>query len=85
MYVLATESSRTSSLLLSNGKGRRPHAAERRISNRLVDALVVWGDEEAVWARVQEHREAGADHVAVHAIRPDPLTQLRRLAPVLRD
>ena len=29
-------------------------------SDRLVDALVVWGDEATIAARVQEHRDAGA-------------------------
>jgi probable F420-dependent oxidoreductase len=56
-------------------------------SDRLVDALVAWGDEHAVVARVQEHRDAGADHVCVQVLGP-PLTQpareeWRRLAPAL--
>jgi probable F420-dependent oxidoreductase len=52
-------------------------------SDRLVDALVAWGDEDAIAARVREHLDAGADHVAVQALGDDPLGQLRRLAPVL--
>ena len=42
-------------------------------SDRLVDALVAWGDEAAILARVQEHRDAGADHVCVQVLgrRPD--------------
>ncbi len=56
-------------------------------SDRLVDALVAWGDEEAVAARVREHLEAGADHVCVQPIGHDGdelgLDQLRRLAPAL--
>src|SRR4051794_39072142 len=30
-------------------------------SDRLVDALVAWGDEDAIRARVEQHREAGGD------------------------
>lgn len=41
-------------------------------SDRLVDALVVWGDEAAIAARVQEHRDAGADHVCIQALTEDP-------------
>ena len=52
-------------------------------SDRLVDALVAWGDEQAVAARVGAHLDAGADHVAVQAVGHDPLGTARRLAPVL--
>src|SRR4051794_18666683 len=39
-----------------------------QLSDRLVDALVAWGDVDALAARVQEHRDAGADHVCVQLI-----------------
>jgi probable F420-dependent oxidoreductase len=55
-------------------------------SDRLVDALVAWGDEEAIRARVDEHREAGADQVLVQAISARdglPRDEWRRLAPAL--
>jgi probable F420-dependent oxidoreductase len=52
-------------------------------SDRLVDALVAWGDEETIAVRVGEHLAAGADHVSVQALGADLLGQLRRLAPVL--
>ncbi|MBI2710526.1 MAG: LLM class F420-dependent oxidoreductase [Actinobacteria bacterium] len=56
-------------------------------SDRLVDHLVAWGDEEAVRARVQEHRDAGADHVCVQVLTDDrtglPRDAWRRLAPAL--
>jgi probable F420-dependent oxidoreductase len=56
-------------------------------SDRLVDALVAWGDDEALAARVQAHREAGADHVCVQVIGPDPraltIDGWRRVAPAL--
>ena len=37
-------------------------------SDRLVDAVIAWGDESAIRARLEEHWEAGADHVCVQAI-----------------
>ncbi|MCW3004546.1 MAG: putative F420-dependent oxidoreductase, family [Conexibacter sp.] len=37
-------------------------------SDRLVDAVVAWGDEDAVAARVAEHRAAGADHVCLQVL-----------------
>jgi probable F420-dependent oxidoreductase len=53
-------------------------------SDRLVDALVVWGDEEAILARVQAHRDAGADHVCLQVLGEDlPMDDWRRLAPVV--
>jgi probable F420-dependent oxidoreductase len=58
-------------------------------SDRLVDALVAWGDEDAIRERVREHLEAGADHVCVQPIGGGGdelgLEQLRRLAPALLD
>jgi probable F420-dependent oxidoreductase len=56
-------------------------------SDKLVDAIVVWGDEAAVKARVDEHYAAGADHVCVQVLteaRTDlPMDAWRRLAPAL--
>ncbi len=55
-------------------------------SDRLVDAIVGWGDEEAVAGRVREHLDAGADHVAVQSYADGgaaAVTQLERLAPAL--
>jgi probable F420-dependent oxidoreductase len=56
-------------------------------SDRLVDALVVWGDEETVATRVAAHRAAGADSVCVQVLGAGftdlPLDQWRRLAPAL--
>ena len=40
-------------------------------SDRLVDALIVWGDEQAIRARIDEHWQAGADHVCIQAIGPN--------------
>ncbi len=56
-------------------------------SNRLVDALVVWGDEATIAARVQAQRDAGADHVCIQVLTEDPrafpVDQWRALAPSL--
>ncbi|GAB3287424.1 LLM class F420-dependent oxidoreductase [Parasphingorhabdus pacifica] len=53
-------------------------------SDRLVDALVAWGDADALADRVREHCEAGADHVAVQVLGDDlPREQWRILAPAL--
>lgn len=40
-------------------------------SDRLIDAIVAWGDESAIARRIQEHFEAGADHVCIQPLRPD--------------
>ena len=56
-------------------------------SDELVDAIVAWGDEDAIAARVQAHLDGGADHVAVQVLGASmaevPLPQWRALAPVL--
>jgi probable F420-dependent oxidoreductase len=55
-------------------------------SDRLVDALVAWGDEAAVAAGVQAHRDAGADHVCIQVLSEEgdfPLDAWRRLAPAV--
>ncbi|MEZ5224277.1 MAG: LLM class F420-dependent oxidoreductase [Ilumatobacteraceae bacterium] len=55
-------------------------------SDRLVDAVVVWGTEEQIAERVAEHHAAGADHVCVQVLQDGvamPEAQWRRLAPAL--
>lgn len=56
-------------------------------SDLLVDSIVAWGDEDAVRRRVQEHLDAGADHVCVQAIDADPtavgLDAYRRVASLI--
>lgn len=56
-------------------------------SDKLVDAIVAWGDEGAIAARVQAHLDAGADHVCVQVIGTDaaalPMPEWRALAPAL--
>jgi probable F420-dependent oxidoreductase len=55
-------------------------------SDRLVDALVAWGDDATIAARVREHLDAGADHVClqfIHDVDGLPVEQWRRMADVL--
>jgi len=40
-------------------------------SDRFVDANIAWGDEGAIRKRIQEHWDAGADHVCIQTISPD--------------
>jgi probable F420-dependent oxidoreductase len=58
-------------------------------SDRLVDAIVYWGDLDSIAARVREHHDAGADHVCVQVIPATPgsfpLTEYRELASALID
>jgi probable F420-dependent oxidoreductase len=58
-----------------------------RASDRLVDALVARGDEDAIAARVRAHHDAGADHVCIYVIggvhEELQLEAWRRLAPAL--
>jgi probable F420-dependent oxidoreductase len=54
-------------------------------SERLVDALVGWGDEERALRLAGEHLEAGASHVCLQVLGPEtfvpPREDWRRLAP----
>lgn len=58
-------------------------------SDRLVDALVAWGDEAAIASRVEEHRDAGADHVCLQVLTEErgalPIDHCRRLAAALTE
>jgi probable F420-dependent oxidoreductase len=65
-------------------------------SDRLIDAVTAWGDLDDVARRIQEHLDAGADHVTLHVLdshRDDgpgdgpgmPLRQWRELAALLPD
>ena len=57
-----------------------------RGSDRLVDAIVAWGDVDAIAKRVAAMRDAGADHVCIQVIRPDdelPRAEWRELAAAL--
>jgi probable F420-dependent oxidoreductase len=43
-------------------------------SDRLVDAIVAWGDAPTVLKRVAEHHDAGAEHVCVQVLSETPQT-----------
>lgn len=66
------------------GEGDLAHGG----SDRIVDALVAWGDPHQVVQRVQQHLDAGANHVAVQVLVPDRMTfpkdAWRTLAAVLK-
>ncbi len=50
-------------------------------SDRIIDALVAHGTADDIARRVQEHLDAGADHVALHVLGSSlPLAQWRELA-----
>jgi len=40
-------------------------------SDRFIDAIVAWGDESAIRARIAQHWQAGADHVCIQPIISD--------------
>jgi probable F420-dependent oxidoreductase len=42
-------------------------------SDRLVDAVVAWGDEGAIRARIEAHLDAGASHVCIQPVHPEGL------------
>ncbi len=57
-------------------------------ADRVIDAVVAWGDESAIVDRIRAHRSAGATHVCIQALDIDDptrpsLTTLERLAPLL--
>ena len=58
-----------------------------QVSDRLFNAIIAWGDEDAILRRVSEHRSAGADHVCIQVLLSDPRAypreQWRRIAAAL--
>jgi len=57
-----------------------------QLTDRLVDALVVWGDADTIAGHVAAHRAAGADQVALNLLGSPgtiPLDQWRELATAL--
>ena len=52
-------------------------------SDRLVDAIVAWGDVSTVKARADAHRRNGADHVCLQVLGGDSVVQLRAIAKAL--
>ena len=58
-------------------------------SDRVIDAVVAWGDVDRIANRVRGHLDAGADHVCVQVVGEDEddvcLPELRELAPALLE
>jgi probable F420-dependent oxidoreductase len=55
-------------------------------SDRLVDAIVAWGDMDTILDRVRAHRDAGADHVCIQVVSDSaapPMAAWRELAGAL--
>ena len=56
-------------------------------SDRLIDAVIPWGDAETIAAAVGAHHDAGADHVCVQVVADReaafPLDGYRELATIL--
>jgi probable F420-dependent oxidoreductase len=51
--------------------GFTPEDTQNGGSDRLIDAMVAWGDETAIRARIQAHWDAGADHVCIQPLTTD--------------
>jgi probable F420-dependent oxidoreductase len=59
-----------------------------RGSDRLVDAVVAWGDPDRIANHIRQHFDAGANHVCVQVLAPHdsfPFTAYRELAPALME
>ncbi len=55
-------------------------------SDRLIDAVIPWGDAATVAERIRQHHEAGADHVCIQVVagrQGFPLEEYRQLAAAL--
>ena len=55
-------------------------------SDRLIEAVIPWGNAETIARRVRGHLDAGADHVCIQVVADFhrfPLAQYRELAPAL--
>jgi probable F420-dependent oxidoreductase len=57
-------------------------------SNKLIDAIVVWGDLNAIRKRIGEHHDSGADHVCIQVLPADPkalpMREWRELAAAVK-
>jgi probable F420-dependent oxidoreductase len=56
-------------------------------SNRLIDAIIAWGDLSSIRNRIHAHQAAGADHVCIQVLTADPkvlpLREWSELGPAL--
>ena len=69
--------------------GWTEEALQEPASDELFDALIAWGDEDAIAGRAREHLDAGADHVALQPLTTEPQKpyreEIERLATVIRE
>jgi len=63
-YSLALPNYRNSFLRM----GFREHDLQGGGSDKLIDSIIAWGDEDAIRARIQAHWDAGADHVCIQGL-----------------
>jgi len=56
--------------------GFAPEDFENGGSDRLMDAILAWGDEAAIRARIDAHFAAGADHVCIGPLSAEPQTMM---------
>jgi probable F420-dependent oxidoreductase len=56
-------------------------------SDKLIDAVIAWGDLKTVLSRIHEHHSAGADHVCIQVLTGDsktfPMREYRELASAI--
>jgi probable F420-dependent oxidoreductase len=56
-------------------------------SDKLIDAVIAWGDLKTVLSRLREHHAAGADHVCIQVLTDDlkafPMREYRELASAI--
>jgi probable F420-dependent oxidoreductase len=58
------------------------------VNDRVIDAIIAYGDEAAIVKRLREHLTAGADHVLINAVGPDLsaiVDTLERIAPAVTE
>jgi len=61
----------------------------QQCSDKLVDGVVAWGSMDDIVARIKQHHDAGADHVAIQVVTGEgfggqlPMAQWRQLAEAL--
>lgn len=84
LCVLSHDRTRTAELARTTAAAALPnrrellralgHPSPDTLDARLVDAIVAHGDAQDISHRVQEHLDAGADHVSLHLVTDDPHT-----------
>ena len=92
LRVLAALGPQMLRLAAERADGAHPGFSESDFANggsdRLIDAVIAWGDLKTVLSRIEEHRNAGADHVCIQVLtecqQDFPLSESRTIAAALR-